>query len=948
MRQCYLLLLLACCLPFSVWAQKQALTHDVYDGWREIQAHQISPDGQWIAYVLNPQDGDATLELFNQKTGKYTRFERGENPKISFDSRWLVFKISPQADTLKAMRRRKVKKEDLPKDSLGIYDLRNGQLQKIADVKRFEMPEKYAGWMAYWLEPEKPSSKKEKAEKDATPDSTQKSKAEKAKKENAENGSKLVLLNLQTSARDTVWYATQFAFAEEAPAFAFVTKGKDSTFPEGVYAQLLTQQRRAHIQAAKGDYKNLQWDKAGTQLAFVGDTDTSANHKKALLKYYDLYYWRDGQAEAQRIAQAGQPAFPQEWMVSEHQQPMFSQDGRRLFFGIHPKPLVADTTLLPEEIVNVEVWHWQDGYLHTQQKANAEREKKRAYMAVYHIVDNKLLALATEERPNLSLGNEGNARYALAATDVPYRRLSTWEGFPPYHDIYRVDVQTGAAKLLATKIKAYPQISPQGRYAYWYNVQDSAWFAYDFEREQLSNISQAAATVFYDERDDHPDYPSAYGIAGWLENDAALIAYDRYDLWQLDPQGRQAPIRLTTNGRENQTTYRYIRLDPEERFIRPNAQMLLHLFEEKSKAEGYAQLTLPKAAKPKVLLKEDFAFSNNVIKAKNTPDVLFTKQSFTQFPDVQLSDLGFKKQQRISRANPQQDQYLWGSVVPVSWTAYDGTPLEGMLYRPENFDPNKKYPLMVYFYERNAENIHRHWAPAPIRSIINFSYFTSNGYFVFVPDIVYKDGYPGESAYNCIISGTEAMLKAHPYLNPERVGIQGHSWGGYQTAYLVTRTNMFRAAEAGAPVSNMTSAYGGIRWESGLSRMFQYEHSQSRIGATLWERQDLYIENSPIFFADKINTPLLLLHNDEDGAVPWYQGIELYVALRRLDKPVWMLNYNGEAHGVMKRHNRKDFTKRLYQFFDHYLKDAPAPVWLEKGIPAIEKSLNTGLELMEE
>ena len=251
---------------------------------------------------------------------------------------------------------------------------------------------------------------------------------------------------------------------------------------------------------------------------------------------------------------------------------------------------------------------------------------------------------------------------------------------------------------------------------------------------------------------------------------------------------------------------------------------------------------------------------------------------------------------------------------------------------------------MVYFYEKNSDNLHTHFTPSPIRSYINYPYFTSNGYVVFVPDIVYKTGEPGKSAYNCIIAGTKDII-ARGFVNPDRVGISGHSWGGYQTAYLVTQTNMFRAAEAGAPVSNMTSAYGGIRWESGLSRQAQYEKNQTRIGGTLWEKYDKYIDNSPLFQVPKIQTPVLMMHNDDDGAVPWQQGIEFYMALKRLNKPVWLLNYNGEKHGLTQRKNRKDFAKRLYQYFDHYLKDEPAPVWMIDGLPMIEKGINQKLEI---
>ena len=340
------------------------------------------------------------------------------------------------------------------------------------------------------------------------------------------------------------------------------------------------------------------------------------------------------------------------------------------------------------------------------------------------------------------------------------------------------------------------------------------------------------------------------------------------------------------------------------------------------------------------LLMDNYRFGGTV-KAKLANQLLFTRESFREFPDVWISDLSLTAPKKISDANPQMKNYFWGTVELVNWTSLDNIPLTGLLYKPENFDPKKKYPMIVNFYERNSENLHAHNAPFPHRSTINQTVYTSDGYLVFVPDVIYKIGFPGESAHNCILPGVTSLI-AKGFVDEKNIGIQGHSWGGYQIAYLVTRTDMFKAAEAGAVVANMISAYGGIRWESGLSRMFQYEKTQTRLGGSLWEKPMLYIENSPIFFADKIKTPLLLLHNDADGAVPWYQGIEMYMAMRRLNKPVWMLNYNGEPHWPLKRENRMDFQIRMKQFFDYYLKGATLPPWMKEGVPAIEKGITKG------
>jgi dipeptidyl aminopeptidase/acylaminoacyl peptidase len=337
---------------------------------------------------------------------------------------------------------------------------------------------------------------------------------------------------------------------------------------------------------------------------------------------------------------------------------------------------------------------------------------------------------------------------------------------------------------------------------------------------------------------------------------------------------------------------------------------------------------------------------SQLTKARDANDVVFRRNTFRRCPDIWSSTTDFKTIKRISNINPHQDEYKWGNVELIEWKATDGQTLDGLLYKPDDFDPAKKYPLLVYFYERRSDNLHSYYAPAAGRSIINFSFYVSRGYALFVPDIPYQTGEPGPSAVNSVLSGTQAVVDMG-FIDEKRIGMQGHSWGGYQAAYLVTKTDMFACAESGAPVSNMTSAYGGIRWGTGLSRMFQYERTQSRIGDTLWNARDKYKENSPLFYADKINTPLLILHNDEDGAVPWYQGIELFVAMRRLEKPAWLLNYNGDPHWVMGNENRRDFAIRMQQFFDHYLKAAPEPEWMAVGVPAVEKGENFGLELLE-
>lgn len=311
------------------------------------------------------------------------------------------------------------------------------------------------------------------------------------------------------------------------------------------------------------------------------------------------------------------------------------------------------------------------------------------------------------------------------------------------------------------------------------------------------------------------------------------------------------------------------------------------------------------------------------------------------YPEIRYSDLRLAKSVQLTNLGNQQNDYLWGKAELTSWTSLDGKMLEGVIYKPANFDPNKKYPLIVNFYERNAETLYSYRTPEPHRSTVDYRLYNSNGYIVFNPDIRYEEGYPGESCFNSVMPGIASLI-AQGYIDEKAIAAQGHSWGGYQVAYLATRTNLFAAIESGAPVVNMFSAYGGIRWGTGLNRSFQYEHGQSRIGATPWESPLRYQENSPLFTMDKVSTPILIMHNDADGHVPWYQGIEYFVALKRLQKPVWLLNYTGEPHWPLKMANRVDFQKRMLQFFDHYLKGTPMPQWMSEGIKAVDQPFELG------
>ncbi|WP_347174945.1 alpha/beta hydrolase family protein [Polaribacter uvawellassae] len=916
-------------LTISVSAQKKVLDHPDFDIWNTIRSQSISNNGKYILYSLERGEKDRFLKIKDVKARAIFKYDRVEGGQFTYDSKNAIFTITAWKDSITEMQRRKVKKDKMPKDTLAIYNLSSKSLTKIANVKSYKVPQKWAGYVAYLLEDiKKPASK------DAAKKTDKKEKPKKIKKVNAKNGYHLVLRNLATQKEDTIKYVTSYSFAKEGKTLAFISTGETDDENGGVSVLNLENNKQAEVFTAANatKYYQLTLNDVGNKLAFVIDADTT----KALVRPYQLYVW-NGNAKAAEIT--AQNAASNGYYISSNGRINFSKDNSKMYFGLATKPIVKDTTLLKDEIVNVEVWAYNSPRLYTVQEIQVNNDKRKSYTAALHLNSNKVVQLATTEYPNATIGNEGNSENVLISNPTPYMLESQWSAVRA-SDYAIINSTTGNRRDILQQVAGRVQLSPKGKFAYGYNSVDSTWFAYNIAKNTRLDFTKGK--VFYNELNDTPNHPGSYGMAGWTKDDNEILIYDRYDIFKFNPTtGQNTKL---TNGRSTKTVYRYARLDREDRFIDDSKTWLLTTFNETTKNSGYYEYNA-KRNRGKQLLDGPFRYSNP-IKAKDDNNVLFTRQSFIEFPNLRVSDLSFKKQTVVSDANPQQKEYNWGTIELHEFTSLEGKALKGLLVKPENFDPNKKYPMLVNFYERSSDGLHNHRAPSPGRSSINYSFYTSRGYIIFNPDIVYRDGYPGESAYNAVIPGITSLIDKG-FIDKDKIGAQGHSWGGYQVAHLATKTDIFAAIESGAPVVNMISAYGGIRWDSGLSRQFQYEHTQSRIGGTPWEYPMRYIENSPIYNMDKVNTPILIMHNDKDGHVPWYQGIEYFNSLRRLGKPTWLLNYNGARHWPLKMQNRKDFNIRMAQFFDYYLKDTAKPTWMERGVPAIEKGINQGYELMK-
>ncbi|MDP2722804.1 MAG: prolyl oligopeptidase family serine peptidase [Bacteroidales bacterium] len=925
-------LVLIFCLS-GIAQQKRPISHADYDGWKEIANYALSNDGKKLLYEINPEKGDGWLFFYNLINQTKDSVARGQKSVFSPESSFAVYRIVPQFDTARKANLKKVKKDKMPKDSLGITCFNDHRQYRFPKLKQFVVPEKSSNWVAILLE----STPAEKIADTAVADTAfVQTKKEKSDKKKKSKGDLLVLLNPITGDSVAFEHITHFSMSENGLVCGMVRLYGDSI--DSVRVSVFSTQDRIDRELLNraGSTASISTDEKGTQVAFTFSTDTIKQ------KTYQLYY---ADLKKNKLVLASGDSLSKiktGWAVSEHQSPWFNEAGSELYFGTAPIPeQLAKDTLTEDEKVRLDVWNWQDDRLQPQQLKELDRDKKQSWTAVYFPKNGKLIQLADYQKPQIIIDKKATGKYSLASSDLPYRRMSSWDA-GNYRDFYLVDRETGLSELILQKASSIVSLAPDQKNVLWYNLSDSTWNTYQVKNKTSRCLTASLQVAFYDEKNDVPDEANPYGMAGWTKEGKAVV-YDRFDLWLLDPEGKDLPLNITKGyGRTHHLQYRFEKLDREANTLPDN--MLLSAFDMKSKNAGFSEISLSATSQPTELILGPFMFSRPG-KAKNADVLLWRKQSFDLYPDLYTSNLKFQNIDKITNANPQKQHLTWGSVELVDWTNFGGDTMPGLLYKPADFDPQQKYPMIVYFYERYSDDLHRFYSPRPIRSVINFSYYTSNGYLIFIPDIVYKNGYPGQSAYNCIVSGTQAMVDKFPFIDRTKLGMQGQSWGGYQTAYLVTQTNMFAAAMAGAPVSNMTSAYGGIRWESGLSREFQYEQSQSRIGGTLWDDLPLYIQNSPVFFADRVETPLLIMHNDADGAVPWYQGIELFNALRRLNKPVWMLVYNGAPHNLKRRADCEDLTVRMQQFFDHYLKGTPEPVWMKTGVPALQKGKSFGFEL---
>jgi dipeptidyl aminopeptidase/acylaminoacyl peptidase len=421
----------------------------------------------------------------------------------------------------------------------------------------------------------------------------------------------------------------------------------------------------------------------------------------------------------------------------------------------------------------------------------------------------------------------------------------------------------------------------------------------------------------------------AFGYAGWTKDDASVILYDKFDLWQVAPDGSHAT--KLTDGAADQVRHRYIHLNPRDEFIASDQPIYLSLFGIWTKKSGFARLQ-PGASGS--LNEEHLVWLDKSInqlgKAQDAEVFEYVAQTFTESPNVFVGGADLKESKRVTNTNPFQEKYAWGREELIEYKNSHGERLQGALYYPAGYDPSKKYPLVVYMYEKLSDGLHQYSGPSE-RNYYNAGAITSHGYFLLEPDIVFRPRDPGVSVVDCVTSAVKRVIQMN-VIDAQKVGVMGHSWGGFDSVYLATHTtNFFAAAVAGAPITDLISNYGNHHWSSGIAETDHIETGQQRMEVPLYEDLQAYIRNSAVFGVQNMTTPLLIEVGDSDGTVFYHQGIELYNIARRAKKNVVLLEYAGEDHGLRKKANQMDYQHRIFDWFGHYLKDEQAAAWINNG-----------------
>lgn len=883
------------------------LTFEDVMKFENITSSDISDNGNWLVYGVWPDRGDGHVIVQSVNGNQEYRIDLGDNPKISSNEQWVAARRNvPLAVQLKD-------KKKAPKPGMSLLSISDGTIAQFDSVRSFEFSNN-GEWLAYHR--------------------LQAKEIEDLKSKNKRLGSEFVLRELNTEQEYSFDFVTGFEFDSLSNFIAFSVIDT-SNAANGLYAFDLNGKETITVQQIEsGLFGNITWEPKSSKLAFTSASYDSSFHETDA----DLMLWTSRNQKLETLVSADDTG--DEFVLRSRNRLTFTNDGNRLFFGLMDRDMVAldqkEEKSDEEEEIDIydiesivdgrglDIWHGDDPLIKTHEIQTWNRRKNHLYTAVYHFGRRaNWVQLADKTVPDVSISH--NANVILGYSNLPYQIERTWDG--TYRDWYVIDLITGNKSQFSTKLGSFVQLSPGGKFATVY--QNKHWRLYDIKSDKFLNLTEGIDTPFYNEDHDYPSDVPGYGVAGWTAKDASVLIYDKFDIWKIDTKSGNATNITGGKGRAENRIFRIERLENNWDAFSAKEELLLTSYHDLNKNFGFYSTRINDSA-VKPLLEEDKKFTF-VEKAENSDAILYKREAYDEFPNLWIaSDHTFKEvDQHTNFHMDLSEKWNWGKAELVDWLSTDGTYMQGVVIKPDNYDPNKRYPIMTYYYRFFTNRLHDFNEPRTNHRPV-FAQYVSDEYVVFLPDVRFEIGRPGFAATKSVVPGIQKLVELG-IADPDKLGLHGHSWSGYQTAFIVTQTDIFDAAVSGAPVSNMTSAYGGIRWASGLARSFQYEKTQSRIGESLVEAPLKYVENSPVFYADQITTPMLIQHGDDDGAVPWYQSIEMYLAMRRYDKDVIFLQYHGEPHHLQRFENKLDYAIRMKEYFDYYLKGEGEPEWIISG-----------------
>lgn len=931
--------------------------------WKSIRFASFSNDGRWMAYVLAPNEGDAEFIVrATAEGGAETRVPIGEAPSgfgggagvaISGNNRWVAYTIYPKAEDAKKARR---DRRTLA-TKVGVIELATGAKREYDRVRGFRFAGDGSDVIALQhMPPEAPSGG---------------AGGGAAGGGGAASGTLVTLVDLGGGTPVTIAGVGEYAFDAAGRFLAYTIDQRDQ-MGNGVQLRDLSTGVVRALDAEKAMYRRLAWADTGDALAVLRNVaDTVAKDTLSTV----LAWSRLGSGTPGAVTINEKSAgVTGGLVVSGDRAPQWNDAQDVIYFGLRePRTPAPRSEAAPvggggaapapgagaggqvaparqdEETPSLILWHWKDPRLQSQQQVQENADKSFSYQAAWHVAPaasrrggaapawtNRVVQLTDDALRAVSVGR--GDRWALGADFSPYQRQASVDG-RQLRDVYAVDVRTGERALVAKGIQNPggqfgSLIAPDGARAVWYD--DGHWNAYDFAAKSSRRITDGIATAFWDEEDDHNVVkPPAGAPFGWSSDGRHVFLRDDWDIWRVGAVANAgSAINITGNGRAEKVRYQQrVGADPKERGIDLSRPLMIETYGERSKKEGLAQVD-PQRGGARVLAWEDAKVDFR--RARDADTWAFTRQTFTTFPDWHVADARLANARRLTDANPQQKDVAWsaGARLVEYKCDNDGPELQGALFLPAGYEEGKSYPTLTYIYERLSQGFHAYAQPNATR-YANPSVYTAKGYAYFMPDIAYKLDDPGQSAVWCVVPAVKAAI-ATGIVDAANVGLQGHSWGGYQTSFITTQTDIFKTGIAGAALTDMVSMFSSVYWNSGSANQPIFISSQGRFKSGYTQNPDAYLRNSPNRFAQDMNVPLMLLHNDRDGAVDFNQGITYYNTLRELGKEVVLLEYVGENHGLSRPANQKDYAVRMMEWFDHFLRGQPAPEWMQEGVPRLK------------